>query len=170
MLKEIIDTLKDCFTRLKAVNTFRYQSESLNNAQNNFKGFQVYVDDVTDSKLNITDGTFTFECFIMILSPVGKGQTILDVQDTAYTIAATVVEMLDIRTEYQGVLRVRDYSMMTSSHVSDDDAAGVRLDLVLEVPNPALLCDDSIWGEPSVDPVIKPIDVRPIKLPTKPVC
>lgn len=170
MLKEIIDILKDCFTRYKAVNTFRYQSESLNNAQNNYKGFQVYVDDVTDSKLNISDSTFTFECFIMILSPVGKGQTILDVQDTAYTIAATVVETLDIRPEYQGVLRVRDYSIMTSSHVSDDDAAGVRLDLVLEVPNPALLCDESVWGEPKTDPVIKPIDVKPIKLPTKPIC
>jgi len=170
MLKEIIGVLKDCFTRFKDVNTFIYQSDSLNNAQNNFKAFQVYVDDVTDSKLNITDGTFTFECFIMILSPVGKGQTILDVQDTAYTIAATVVETLDIRPEYQGVLRVHDYSIMTSSHVTDDDAAGVRLDLVLEVPNPAQLCDESVWGDPIVDPVIKPIDVKPIKLPTKPVC
>lgn len=170
MLKEIINTLKDCFTRYKTVRSFLYISEDLVRCQGNQGNFEVTVDDVTRSALNITDGTFTFECDIMVLSHVGNGQTILDVQDTAYTIAATVVETLDIRPEYQGVLRVRDYSIITVSHVTDDDASGVRLTLKLEVPNPAQLCDESVWGDPAVDPVIKPVDVKPIKLPVKPIC
>lgn len=170
MLNDIIQALRDCFTRYKSVRSFLYISEDLVRCQGNQGNFEVTVDDVTRSALNITDGTFTFECDIMVLSHVGNGQTILDVQDTAYTIAATVVETLDIRPEYQGVLRVRDYSIITVSHVTDDDASGVRLTLKLEVPNPAQLCDESVWGDPAVDPVIKPVDVKPIKLPVKPIC
>lgn len=170
MLKDVINVLKDCFTRLKGVGTFRYQSDSLNNAQNNYKGYQVYVDDVSEHALNITDGTFTATFQIMVLSHVGKGQTILGVQDVAYSMAATVVEALDSYPKYQGVLRVHDYSILTCSHVTDDDASGVRLTLVLEVPNPADLCDDDIWGEPLPDPVVKPIEVKTITLPKAKLC
>lgn len=170
MLNSIIQTLKDCFTRYKGVYTFRYQSEDLNNAQNNFKGFQVYVDDVSRHQLNITDGTFTAEFEITVLSHVGKGQTILGLQDFAYTLAATVVETLDRNPEYQGVMRVHDYSILTVSHATDDDAAGVRLTLVLEVPNPALLCDDSVWGEPVPEPKDKEIELHTITLPKKKLC
>lgn len=169
MLKDIINVLKDCFSRYKGVRTVRYQSDDLNNCQNDYEAIQVYIDDVTDSRLNITDGTFTFECYVMVLSHVGEDDTILDVQDRCYSLAATVVEALDRIPAYQGVLRVHDYSIITSSHVTDDDASGVRLDLVLQVPNPADLCYDQ-WQEPVPEPEDEPLEIQTITLPKKPIC
>lgn len=169
MLKDIINVLKDCFTRYKGVRTFIYQSDDYNNAQNDFDAWQVYVDDVTRSDLNITDSTFTFECDIMVLSHVGGDETILDVQDKAYAMAATVVEMLDRNPVYYGVLRVRDYSILTVSHVTDDDAAGVRLTLKLDTPNPADLCYDE-WQEPWEPQPEPDLDITTITLPKKPLC
>ena len=54
MLKDVVNIIKDISLRHKGVSTFRYQSEILNNAQNNNKMYQVYVDDVSLHELNIT--------------------------------------------------------------------------------------------------------------------
>ena len=169
MLKDIINVLKDIFSRYKGVNTFKYQSNDLNNAQNDYASWQIYVDDMSRHQLNITDGTFTAEFQIMILSHVDDGETILDKQDYAYSLAATVVEALDSNPEYQGVMRVHDYSIVTVSHISDDDSAGVSLSLVLQVPNPADLCYDQ-WQEPVPEPEEEPLEIQTITLPKKPIC
>lgn len=169
MLKDIITVLKDRFSRYKGVNTFKYQSDDLNNSQNDYASWQIYVDDMSRHQLNITDGTFTAEFQIMILSHVGEDDTILDKQDYAYSLAATVVEALDRNPEYQGVMRVHDYSIVTVSHISDDDSAGVNLSLVLQVPNPADLCYDQ-WQEPVPEPEDEPLELHTITLPKKPIC
>ena len=169
MLKDIVNVLKDCFSRYKGVNTFKYQSDDLNNSQNDYASWQVYVDDMSHHQLNITDGTFTAEFQIMILSHVDDGETILDKQDYAYSLAATVVETLDRKVEYQGILRVHDYSIVTVSHISDDDSAGVNLSLVLQVPNPADLCYGD-WQEPVPEPEEEQIELNVITLPKKKLC
>lgn len=169
MLKDIVNVLKDCFSRYKGVNTFKYQSDDLNNSQNDYASWQVYVDDMSHHQLNITDGTFTAEFQIMILSHVDDGETILDKQDYAYSLAATVVETLDRKVDYQGILRVHDYSIVTVSHISDDDSAGVNLSLVLQVPNPADLCYGD-WQEPVPEPEEEQIELNVITLPKKKLC
>ena len=93
-------------------------------------------------RLNITTGVFVTEFNIWILSqPQAEGQSILDVQDVAMSIANSVIN----RFEYVGAV-VHDYDMMTVSHVTDDDSAGVRLTLSLEVAMDGL-CDDDQWRE-----------------------
>ena len=67
MIKDVIDVLKNAALRHKGVRTFRYQADDLNNAQNNYKGYQVYVDDISHSQLNITTGIFKVEFQIYIL-------------------------------------------------------------------------------------------------------
>lgn len=168
MIKSLVGVLRDCFTRHRAVGTFRYQSDDLNNAQNSFKGLQVYLDDVSEHQLNITDGTFTSEFQIMVLGHVERPKEIIDVQDEAYTLAASVVERLD--RSYYGSLRVHDYSIMTVSHVTDDDSAGVRLTLVLQTPNPADLCSEDIWEEPKEDENEPLLELNPITLPKRRLC
>ena len=54
MLKDVINILKDISLRHKGVRTFRYQGEKFNNAQNNHKTYQVYVDDISLHELNPT--------------------------------------------------------------------------------------------------------------------
>lgn len=123
MLKDVINIIKDISLRHKGVRTFRYQSEILNNAQNNHKMYQVYVDDVSLHELNITTNIFKAKFEIYILGFVDDENTVLDVQNNAYTIACDIMAYIDTKDEFKGILSVYDYSILTLSHYTDDNAS-----------------------------------------------
>lgn len=182
MLKDVVNIIKDISLRHKGVRTFRYQSEILNNAQNNHAMYQVYVDDVSLHELNITTNIFKAKFEIYILGFVDDDTTVLEVQNNAYTVACDIMAYIDIKDEFKGVLSVYDYSILTLSHYTDDNAAGVKLSLVLQMPNPVNLCtlDDNFNDEPWEDEPdheidvnneeIGDIDINPITLPTNRIC
>ena len=185
MLKDVIEALKDISLRHKGVRTFKYQGKIYNNQQNNHETYQVYVDDISLHQLNITTGIFKAEFQIYILSqPDGtSGNTVLDVQNNAYTIACNIMAKIDSEDAYRGVLSVYDYSILTLSHYTDDDSAGVKLSLVLEMPSPLNLCtlDENFNDEPysgdtdteitiSGDTEVGDITITPIKLPRNRQC
>ena len=182
MLRDVVNIIKDVSLRHKGVRTFRYQSEILNNAQNNHAMYQVYVDDVSLHELNITTNVFKAKFEIYILGFVDDDTTVLEVQNNAYTVACDIMAYIDIKDEFKGVLSVYDYSILTLSHYTDDNAAGVKLSLVLQMPNPVNLCelDDNFNDEPYEDETdneidinneeIGDIDINPITLPTNRIC
>lgn len=182
MLKDVVNIIKDISLRHKGVRTFRYQSEILNNAQNNHKMYQVYVDDVSLHELNITTNIFKAKFEIYILGFVDDENTVLDVQNNAYTIACDIMAYIDTKDEFKGILSVYDYSILTLSHYTDDNASGVKLSLVLEMPSPVNLCslDDNFNDEPYEDDEdseidinndeIGDIEINPITLPTNRIC
>ena len=182
MLKDVVNIIKDISLRHKGVRTFRYQSEILNNAQNNHAMYQVYVDDVSLHELNITTNIFKAKFEIYILGFVDDDTTVLEVQNNAYTVACDIMAYIDIKDEFKGVLSVYDYSILTLSHYTDDNAAGVKLSLVLQMPNPVNLCelDDNFNDEPYEEETdseidvnneeIGDIDINPITLPTNRIC
>lgn len=182
MLKDVVNIIRETALMHKGVRTFKYQSDILNNAQNNHEYYQVYLDDVSYHQLNITTNIFRVEFNLYILGFVDDDNPILDVQNNAYTIAADIIAKIDTDEAYNGLLSVHDYSMMTLSHYSDDDAAGVKLSLVLAMPSPVNLCelDENFNDEPyepepdkeidiDVDNV-GDIDIKPIKLPKNRDC
>lgn len=177
MLKDVINILKDISLKHKGVRTFKYQSDIYNNAQNNHKYYQVYVDDVSLHELNITRNIFKASFEVYILGFTDDNNTILDVQNNAYTIAADIMAYIDTQEAFKGILRVYDYSILTVSHYTDDNAAGVKLSLVLEMPSPVNLCtlEDNFNDEPYEEEPDKEIDLninevgdidlKPIELP-----
>ncbi|MBO7732149.1 MAG: hypothetical protein J6S67_06345 [Methanobrevibacter sp.] len=179
MLKDVINILKDISLRHKAVRTFRYQGDIYNNAQNNYKTYQVYCDDVSFHQLNITTNIFKaeFQLYILGFPENNTPDDILDVQNNAYTIAADILAYIDTQDEFKGVLSVYDYSILTLSHYSDDNSAGVKLSVVIEMPSPVNLCelDENFNSEPYEDEPDKEIDIdideigdidlKPITLP-----
>ena len=161
MLKDVIEILKNASLRHKGVYTFRYQGDDLNNQQNNYKMYQVYVDDISLHELNITTNIFKVEFQIYILGFVNEDKTILDVQDDAYTIAVDIMAFIDSQEEYQGILSVYDYDILTLSHYTDDSSAGVKLSLVLQMPSPLNWCnlDENFDDEPHKEEEDHKIDV-----------
>ena len=162
MLKDVIEILKDISLRHKGVKTFRYQSDILNNAQNNYGTFQVYVDDASFHQLNITTNIFRAEFQVYVLGFVDDDNDVLTVQNNAYTIACDIMAYIDTQEAFQGVLSVYDYSILTLSHYSDDNSAGVKLSLVLQMPSPVNLCtlDDNFNDEPYEEEKDKEIDIN----------
>lgn len=177
MIKDIIEALKHIALTHKGVYTFRYQGDDLNNAQNNYKGYQVYVDDISLHQLNITNGIFKSEFQIYILGHVDDENPIIDVQNNAYTIAVDIIAKIDSDEAYRGILSVYDYSILTLSHYTDDNASGVKLSLVLEMPSPLNWCtldenfDEEEHEEEQDHDIdiptseINEIDINPIHLP-----
>lgn len=185
MLKDVIGVIENAALRHKGVYTFRYQGDDKFNAQNNNRMYQVYVDDVSMHELNITTNIFKVRFDIYVMGqPTGEsGNTILDVQDNAYTIAVDIMAFIDSQEEYKGILSVYDYSILTFSHFTDDNACGVKLSLVLEVPSPLSWCnlDDNFDDEPHEEPkdheidisgdtVSEELEIKTIKLPRNRAC
>ena len=184
MLKDVIDIIKDVSLKHKGVRTFRYQSDIYNNAQNNHKTYQVYVDTASMHQLNITTNIFKaeFEIYVLGQADGESGNTILDVQNNAYTIAADIIAYIDTKDEFKGVLSVYDYSILTLAHYTDDDSSGVKLSLVLQMPSPVNLCelDENFNDEPYEDDEdqeidineeeVGDIDIHPITLPKNRIC
>ena len=177
MYKDFIKHIMDLFLRYKPVHTVRYQTKLLNNAQGNSRGFQVYIEDVTNHRLNITSGIFVATVNIWILNtPSQERESILDNQDIAFSIANSVINRMD----YSGA-SVYDYDITTVSHITDDDSSGVRLTLQLQVPLTGLCTEDEWRDEPIPqeepdhkinvkEPIDKDIKLNPIKLERIPKC
>lgn len=153
MYRELIEIIKDVCLRYKGTKTFRYQNVFLNNSQNNYATLQIYLSDVTHHDLNIsyTPPVFKMETTLYILDhPTKDEDSILDCQDRCYDAALNIIAKLDNLKEYQGILRVHDYSIMTISHYSDDDSAGVMVSIELQIPVAIDLCsyEDNFNDEP----------------------
>lgn len=182
MLKDIIEILKNASLRHKGVRTFRYQGNDFFNQQNNHAPYQVYVDDISVHKLNITTGIFRSEFQIYILGHTDDEKSVLDVQNEAYTIAVNIMAFIDTQEDFLGVLSVYDYSILTISHFTDDSSAGVKLSLVLQMPSPLNWCtlEENFNDEPYEEEQDKEIDIEekevgdlditPIKLPRNRIC
>ena len=162
MINELVDIFKNIALRHKGVRTFRYQDKMLNNAQNNHKAYQVYLETTQFHQLNITTNIFRVELNMYILAqPQQNGKSIATVQDEAYTIATDILAYIDTKDEFKGVLSLHDYDIMTIDHYTDDDSAGVRLSIVLAMPSPVNLCDldDNFNDEPYEDEPDAEIDI-----------
>ena len=184
MIKDFVDLFKNIALRHKLVRTFRYQDKVLNNQQNNFKTFQVYMDTVSLHQLNITTNIFTssFEFYILGQADGTSGNTNADVQGLAFTIAVDILGYIENNHEYDGILSLHDYSILTIDHYSDDDSCGCKLSVILATPSPLNLCelDSHFNDEPYEDEPDKEIDVpteevgdltiTPIKLPRSRQC
>lgn len=184
MIKDFVTLFKDLALRHKGIRTFKYQDKIYNNAQNNHKTFQVYLDTVSMHNLNITTNIFTSEFEMYILGqPNGEeGNKIEDVQTYAFTIAVDILGALDAWDEYKGVLSLYDYSILTLSNYTDDASSGVKLSIVLATPSPLNLCtlEDNFNDEPYEEKEDAPIDIptqevgeldiKPIKLPRNRKC
>lgn len=181
MIKDIVEILRNITLRHKGVKTFKYQGKAYNNAQNNYKTYQVYLDTVSLHSYLITKDIFTSEFEMYILSqPNGEsGNTVEDVQTYALTIGADIIAYIDNDPTLRNVLSVYDYSMLTLANYSDDNSAGIKLSLVLQVPSPVNMCtlEDNFNDEPyeeeedhnitGVTPseITEELSINPIRLP-----
>lgn len=160
MLEDLVEILKNIALRHKAVRTFRYQAKVYNNAQNNYKTFQVYLDDYSYHQMNITTNIFVSEFQMYILSQPNKSEdSILDIQDDAFQIALDILKYLEMHNV--GYIKLHDFSILLVSHYTDDNSAGVRLSIILEMPSPLNICEyEENFNElPYEDEPDKEIDV-----------
>ena len=182
--KQVTDIIINTLKRFKGVNYVRYVGNDLVNQQNNNKTLQCWVDDVTLHQFNLTQNIAKVEYQIYILGFTDgtSGNTVLDIQDKCYDVALYTLAYIDNNTEFKGLVSVYDYSILTLSRFSDDSSAGVKLSLVLTIPNGVNYCEiddhfnDKPYEEDPDTPIdipsseINEIDINPIHLPKNRDC
>lgn len=175
--KDVVNILKDTLSRFKGVNFVRYSGDDLNNAQHNHKTIQSYIDDISLMQFNLTTNItkVEFQVYILGFPANDTPDDILDVQDKCYNVAVNVLGYIDNYADFKGLVRVYDYSILTLSHYTAQDNAGVKLSVVLEIP--INLCDiwDNFNDEPYApdedkkitinDDEVGDINLKPISLP-----
>lgn len=179
MYKDIITTVTDVLSRFKGVNFVRYSGDDLNNQQHNHKTLQCYLDDVTYLQMNITQHIAKIELNLYILGfpENDTPDEILDTQNKCYDVAIYTLAYLDNMPQYQGILSLYDYSIMTLSHYTGQSNAGVKVSIVLQVPDFTNLCElDEHFNDNPYEPEedkeidvdtkeVGEINIKPIRLP-----
>lgn len=163
ILKEVTNLIIDTLKRFKGVNFVRFSGDDLNNAQNNYKTIQCYIDDITHHQFNLTQNLCKVEYNIYILGfPEDKTpEATLDVQDKCYDVALYTIAYLDTNEKFKGLISVYDYDIITLSRYTTQSNAGVKLSLVLTIPNGVNLCElDDHFGEPYPEEPDKEIDIN----------
>lgn len=179
--KDVVNILKDTLSRFKGVNFVKYQGDDLNNQQHGYKTIQCYIDDVSLHQFNLTTNIVKAEYQIYILGfpEHDTPEDILDVQDECYNVAINVLAYIDNMEEFKGIVRVYDFSIMSLSRYTGQSNAGVRLSVVLEIPNGVDLCTyEDNFGEPYEpeqdheidvdDNEVGDLDIKVITLPKSP--
>lgn len=174
IFKDVTDTILDTLRRFKGINTVRYQGDDFNNAQHNYNTLQAYLDNIQYHQINITTGIFRAEYNIYILGKPedNLNENILKIQDEAYNAALNIIAYMDNNPIWRGILRVHDYSIISLADYTAQRNAGVKLSLILEIPNGVDLCTYEDWfrDEPIEDEQEPELDIKTITLPIKNKC
>lgn len=182
--KQIVDTLVGVLSRFKGVNYVRYTGDDLINQQNNNKPIQCWIDNISLSQYNLTTNInkMSFEVYILGFADGTSGNTVLDVQDVCYNVAVNFLTYIDNMPQFQNLISLYDWSILTLDRFSDDSNAGVKLSVVLNAVSPINLCEFEGWfnDEPYQEEPdheidvnneeIGDIEIRPITLPRSRIC
>ena len=165
--KDIIDSITNVMKRFKGVNFVKYTGDDLINQQHNEKTLQCYIDDISLSQYNLTTNINKIELQVYILGfPEDTPESVLEVQDECYNAAVNLLAYYDNMPEFQGILSLYDWSILTLSHYTAQNNAGVKISVVLNVMSPINLCTVGDWfnDEPYPEEKDNEIDLQTITL------
>ena len=176
--KQIVEALIDVLSRFKGVNYVKYTGNDLINQQNNHKTLQCWIDNISMSQYNLTTNInkISFEVYILGFSEERTSESILYVQDKCYNAAVNFLAYIDNMPQFQNLISLYDWSILTLDRFSDDSNAGVKVSVVLNAVSPINLCElEDNFGEPYTpeqdtdidinDNEVGEIDLKPISLP-----
>ena len=165
--KDIIESIENVMKRFKGVNFVKYTGEDLINQQHNENTLQCYIDDVTMSQYNLTTNINKIELQVYILGfAENTPEAILNVQDQCYNAAVNLLAYYDNMPEFQGILKLYDWSILTLSRYTSQANAGVKVSVILDVVSPINLCAVGDWfnEDPYPEEKDKEIDLQEITL------
>ena len=162
--KEIVNIITDTLSRFKGVNYVKYTGDDLINQQQNYKTLQCWVDNISLSQYNLTTNInkIEFQVYILGFPEEKSSEAVLDVQDRCYNVAVNVLTYLDNMPQFQGIISLYDWSILTLDRFSEQSNAGVKVSIVLDVVSPINLCDYQDWfnDEPYTPEPDQPIDIN----------
>ena len=160
--KQIVDSLIMPLKRFKGVNYVRYIGDDMINQQNNNKTFQCWIDNISMSQYNLTTNINKIEFQVYILGfPDKTPDSVLDIQDKCYNIAVNYLTYIDNMPEFNNLISLYDWSILTLDRFTDDSNAGVKVSVVLDAVSPINLCEYQDWfnDEPYPEEKDKEIDI-----------
>lgn len=161
--KQIVTTLTDILSRFKGVNYVKYTGDDLINAQHNNRTLQAWIDNISFSQYNLTTNINKIEFQVYILGFTDRTpDSVLDIQDQCYNAAVNFLTYVDNMPQFQGLISLYDWSILTLDRFTDDSNAGVKVSVILNAVSPINLCEYQDWfnDEPYEEEKDKDIDIN----------
>ena len=161
--KQIVTTLTDILSRFKGVNYVKYTGDDLINTQHNNRTLQCWIDNISFSQYNLTTNINKIEFQVYILGFTDRTpDSVLDIQDQCYNAAVNFLTYVDNMPQFQGLISLYDWSILTLDRFTDDANAGVKVSVVLNAVSPINLCEYQDWfnDEPYEEEKDKDIDIN----------
>lgn len=181
--KQIVEALINVLSRFKGVNYVRYDGNDLINQQGNNKTLQCWIDNISLSQYNLTTNINKIEFQVYILGfPEKTSESVLEIQDICYNAAVNFLTYIDNMPQFQNLISLYDWSILTLDRFTDDSNAGVKLSVILNAVSPINLCEYQDWfnDEPYKPEEDKEIDInddeigditlKPVSLPKNRNC
>lgn len=168
MINSIVNTFRELSKEHKLVRSFKYDrlSKGAGTGEENMP--QVFLEDpiyISDSTLNDGSVRATVNLDVVMIPQAFENSnvkqlTVEECQNVAHAICLNFVARLreiskhpeDFEdTDIDTSLRVLSYSFLTLRKWYDDDAAGVRMTLLISVDNPIYYCDTASHFDPDKD-------------------
>lgn len=159
MIKRLVHIFRDISLLHKGIHSFKYQSEIYNNSKGDDLMFQVLMDDVSYSNFDLVKNTIDLELNFYVLATPDDKMSSIEAQDMAYKMAVNIVDKLE--SDHKRLVYLKQFSVITVSHYTDNDSSGVKCSIVFETPSP--LCLDS-FAENWRDKPFKDVPDKVIKL------
>lgn len=181
MFEQIMNYIGTTALKHVAVKQYKYQKRIMINQQDNNAYMQVVIEDDPYGQYIKESGVYTLTINIDVLGFPKDDTEILKIQSDAFQVASELIAYIDKDTTFMDRISVYDYSMLSISHFTDDNAAGQRLSLELVVPNPINLCtlddnfsenisyvekDELELKDPNPESKANELVLKPIKLST----
>lgn len=177
--KNIVDALVGVLSRFKGVNYVKYTGDDLINQQHNYNTIQCWMDNVSFSQYNLTTNInkIEFQVYILGFPEEQTPENVLDVQDKCYNVAVNFLTYIDNMPEFNNLISLYDWSIVTLDRFTGQSNAGVKVSVVLNAVSPVNLCDFESWFNdepytPETDTEIDieinnvgDLDIMPIDLP-----
>lgn len=142
MINRIVETFKDVCQKHKLIKSFIYNRTYELGSGNDLHPLVWLEDPIYISNYGQAGGAFEYSVnFSVLLIPQQNGITFQECQDLALSTGLNIIEYIKKYRAKKDLYKIKDgYTGLTLQHYYDDNTAGARFSIVIQMVNPTNIC------------------------------
>lgn len=142
MINKIVDTFKDVCRKHKLIKSFIYNRTYELGSGNDAHPLLWLEDPIYITNGGQSGSIFEYSVnFSVLLIPKQNGITFQECQDLALSTGINIIEYIKKYRAKQNLFKIKDgYTGLTLQHYYDDNTAGARFSITIQMVNPTNIC------------------------------
>lgn len=142
MINKIVDIFKDVCRKHKLIKSFIYNRTYELGSGNDVHPLVWLEDPIYISNYGQSGAGFEYQVnFSVLLIPTQSGLSFQECQDLALSAGINIIEYFKKYRTKKDLFKIKDgYTALTLQHYYDDNTAGARFSIIIELVNPTNIC------------------------------